>query len=274
MGLLPKIFNFSGKRNRHRLSAGRLLGPLMIAFLVALVFVPRFRYWIRSVLEYPLHYQEYKHFGIRIPNGYATHGIDVSRYQERIDWSRVKKMNVDGVRINFAFIKATEGSWILDERFDENWERCKANGIIRGAYHYFLPDISAKDQAEHFVRHVRLKAGDLPPVVDIEETRGLGKQQIQRYTRDFLKLLEKVYKVKPIVYTNRDFYKQYFAGQEMFKDCRYWIAHYHVPNLHMPGDAEWHFWQHSDRGNINGINAKVDFNVFNGDSVALRKLCL
>ena len=42
----------------------------------------------------------------------------------------------------------------------------------------------------------------------------------------------------------------------------------------MPGEEKWHFWQHSDRGNVNGINEKVDFNVFNGDSLALRKLCI
>jgi lysozyme len=121
---------------------------------------------------------------------------------------------------------------------------------------------------------VKLSSGDLPPVVDVEETRGMNRVQIQRYTKAFMDLLEKYYKVKPILYTNRDFYKNYFAGVKDFEGYPLWIAHYHVSDLNMPNDEKWHFWQHSDRGHVNGINEKVDFNVFNGDSIALRKFCL
>ncbi|HND87798.1 MAG TPA: GH25 family lysozyme, partial [Saprospiraceae bacterium] len=150
----------------------------------------------------------------------------------------------------------------------------RRNGMIRGAYHFFLPNISPKDQFKKFSNAVKLRSGDLPPVVDVEETRGMNKAQVRTYTKEFLNLLEKHYRVRPILYTNRDFYKQYFAGQEDFKGYRFWIAHYHVADFDMPDDEEWHFWQHSDRGNVNGINELVDFNVFNGDSAALRRLCL
>jgi len=253
----------------------RRIGVMALLILVvALLFSPELRFRLRSFLEYPLHYKEYKHFGIRIPGKFTVHGIDVSKYQQRVDWERVKKMQVSDVKITFVFIKATEGTWMTDSEFSQNWENARKQKLIRGAYHYFLPDLSPKEQATHFIRTVRLRSGDLPPVVDIEDLRGLNKPQIQRYTKEFLKILEKHYKVKPILYTNRDFYKNYFADVEGFKDYRFWIAHYHVASFDMPGEADWHFWQHSDRGNVNGINERVDFNVFNGDSVALRKLCL
>jgi lysozyme len=247
---------------------------LFLVFGIALIFSPWLRYELLSLIEYPFHYKEYKHFGIRIPRGYRVHGIDVSRYQLRVDWRLVKKMQVGDIRVAFAFIKATEGSWLKDPTFDYNWENAGEVDIIRGAYHFFLPNISPKDQAAKFIKTVRLRSGDLPPVVDVEETRGMTKAQIQRYTKEFLNLLEKAYKVRPILYTNRDFYKNYFADHEDFKGYRFWIAHYHVTNFDMPGDESWHFWQHSDRGNVNGINERVDFNVFNGDSAALRKLCV
>ncbi|MCB0527199.1 MAG: glycoside hydrolase family 25 protein [Saprospiraceae bacterium] len=247
---------------------------LLLVFVTALLFSPELRFELRSLLDYPLHYKEYKHFGIRIPRGYQVHGIDVSRYQSRVDWERVRNMQVDGIRVSFAFIKATEGSWKEDPEFDSNWRNARRAGIIRGAYHYFLPDISPKDQAKVFTGTVRLLSGDLPPVVDVEETRGMNKAQIQRYTKEFLILLEKRYKVRPILYTNKDFYKRFFAENEAFRDYRFWIAHYHVADFDMPGDQEWHFWQHSDRGNVNGINEPVDFNVFNGDSAALRSICI
>ncbi len=247
----------------------RKLGvSLLFILLMALLISPELRYEIRSLIEYPLHYKEYKQFGIRIPNGYSVHGIDVSKWQQRVDWTRVKKMKVGNVSITFAFIKATEGSWMKDPEFDKNWENAGKQGIIRGAYHFFWPNVSPKDQAAKFIRSVKLRSGDLPPVVDVEDTKGMTKTQIQRYTKEFLTILEKHYKVRPILYTNRDFYKINFADQDDFKNYRFWIAHYHVSDFDMPGEEDWHFWQHSDRGNVNGINERVDFNVFNGDSAA------
>lgn len=53
-------------------------------------------------------YRPVKSFAIRIPASYTIHGIDVSRWQERIDWQRVAKMRDNGIRLQFAFIKATE----------------------------------------------------------------------------------------------------------------------------------------------------------------------
>ncbi len=247
---------------------------MLILLAAALWMSPELRYRLLSLVDYPFHYKEYKHFGIRIPNGYRVHGIDVSRYQDRVDWERVKNMRVGDIRIMFAFIKATEGSWMKDRWFDYNWENARKEGIIRGAYHYFLPDVSPKAQAAHFARTVRLRSGDLPPVVDVEETRGMTKAQIQKFTKDFLLLLEKKSGVKPIVYTNRDFYKNHFANEADFKPYCFWIAHYHVADLNMPDDSKWHFWQHSDKGTVNGINQPVDFNVFYSDSATLRRLCI
>jgi lysozyme len=238
------------------------------------LFDPTFWYKVVSIFDYPFHYKEYKHFGIRVPSGYTVHGIDVSRYQSKIDWNRVKKMKVGDIGITFAFIKSTEGTWIKDRYFDTNWDNAKKNGLIRGAYHFFRPNVSPKLQAINFEKVVSLRSGDLPPVVDIEEENGMNKEQIQRNTKEFLKILETRYKVKPILYTNKDFYKNYFADNPEFEGFRIWIAHYHVTSLNMPDDTAWQFWQHSDRGNVNGINEKVDFNVFNGEISELKKMCL
>jgi len=265
--IFPRTIRRKGDRRKALVS-------LLVIFLLALIFSGEFRYWLRTALEYPLHYKEYKHFGIRIPSGYSVHGIDVSRWQSRVDWARVKKMRVGDIRISFAFIKATEGTWMEDPEFDANWANARKQGIIRGAYHFFLPNLSAKDQALKFTKTVKLRSGDLPPVVDVEETRGMTKAQIRQYTKEFLNILEKHYQIRPILYTNKDFYKNYFQGQDDFKGYRFWIAHYHVTDFEMPGAEKWHFWQHSDRGNVTGIVEKVDFNVFNGDSLALKKLCL
>lgn len=274
MSIFQKLVIIPPNYARRKGDARKFWTFTVLILVLALVFSPEFRYWVRSFIEYPLHYKEYKHFGIRIPGKYKLHGIDVSRWQSRVDWERVKDMKVGDIRVHFAFIKATEGTWMKDPEFERNWTGAKKAGIVRGAYHFFLPDVSAKDQALHFIKTVKLRSGDLPPVLDVEEKRGMSKAQIQKYTKEMLDLLEKHYKTKPILYTNRDFFKNYFAGVETFKGYRFWIAHYHVSDLAMPGEEIWHFWQHSDRGNVNGINERVDFNVFYGDSSDLQKICL
>lgn len=272
---MKKLMIFPPNYGKRRSKSGRQLLPVLLILLALSMWMsPTIRYFVFSVFEYPFHYKEYREFGIRLPSQYEIHGIDVSRYQDRVDWERVAAMQVGDIRIRFAFIKATEGTWMQDPWFDHNWKNSRKNGIIRGAYHYFLPNLSPKAQARHFSRTVNFQSGDLPPVVDVEETRGMSREQVRKYTKDFLALVQQQTGVKPMVYTNRDFYKNHFADQPDFKPYCFWIAHYHVAELNMPDDSKWHFWQHSDRGSVNGINEPVDFNVFYGDSLTLRRLCI
>ncbi len=82
-------------------------------------------------------FAHYEAFGIDLPVLYSIHGIDVSRYQKEIRWNMVKAMNVEGVRIEFAFMKATEGEGLTDRYFKYNWRQAKKQKITRGAYHFF-----------------------------------------------------------------------------------------------------------------------------------------
>jgi lysozyme len=211
----------------------------------------------------------YKEFGIPIPANYTIHGIDVSRYQERISWEAVQKMEVDYIKLGFAFIKATEGTTRTDPFFQRNWERSKRAGIIRGAYHFFITTRDGTEQAKNFVHAVKLGSGDLPPVLDVEKTFGVSPAVIRNEVREWCMYIEKYYGVKPILYTNADFYATYLQGY--LDDYPLWVAHYLQP--HQPRiTRDWAFWQHSESGTVNGIYGKVDFNVFNGDSVAFRSL--
>ncbi len=216
-------------------------------------------------------FTRYPEFGIGIPNDYDIHGIDVSRYQSLIAWEEVKAMNVDNIRVSFAFIKATEGIGNADPQFRRNWRKAKNNDIIRGAYHFFIASKDGKKQAENFIKRVDLEPGDLPPVLDVEQRNGVSKSQLQREVKKWLQVVEAHYGVKPIIYTNVDFYKQNLGSE--FDVYPFWAAHYyeqHKPRI----NREWVFWQHNDGGNVNGILSKVDFNVFNGDSIAFRNLLI
>jgi lysozyme len=216
-------------------------------------------------------YVRYDEFGIDIPTNYSVHGIDVSKYQHVIDWESVKAMNVENVRLSFAFIKATEGNVNEDRYFARNWKKARDANMTRGAYHFFLATKSGKTQAENFISSVSLEPGDLPPVLDIEQTYGVPAVKLRQRVREWLATVEHFYGVKPIIYTNVDFYRLYLESE--FDDYPLWVAHYlnkGRPRIY----RDWHFWQYSETGRVNGILSKVDFNVFNGDSVAFRKLLL
>lgn len=211
----------------------------------------------------------YEEFGIPIPARYGIHGIDVSRYQQRISWEAVRDMEVGPIKLGFAFIKATEGNGRVDPFFKRNWQKSKQAGIVRGAYHFFLAHKDGKTQAENFIKNVRLERGDLPPVLDVEVTFGKPSAHIRKEVKKWLDVMEAYYEVKPIIYTNADFYKTHLQGH--FDHYPLWVAHYLQP--HQPRiSRDWHFWQHSESGKVNGISSKVDFNVFNGDSIAFKSL--
>lgn len=211
----------------------------------------------------------YPGFGIAMPDGYPIHGIDVSRYQKRINWPVVKQMAERDIRLGFAFIKATEGMSFTDAQFKRNWRKIKESNIPRGAYHYLTSRGSGKKQAAHFINTVDLLPGDLPPVLDVETLDGGSVEQMQRFVAEWLQAVESHYNVKPIIYSNAAFYNTYLDGK--FSDYPLWVAHYleqHEPRV----KRHWNFWQHNEGGRVNGIDAFVDFNVFNGDSTEFENL--
>lgn len=214
-------------------------------------------------------YVKYDEFGIFLPTKYKVHGIDVSHYQGKINWKLVSEMKVDSVDIDFVFIKATEGVSFQDKNFNKNWKGIKEHKMIRGAYHYFKPKLDGKRQAKHFCNIVKLKKGDLPPVIDIEETQGLSSSKIYKEVKEMADYLENQYQVKPIIYTYHDFYKLHFKGK--FDHYPIWIAHY---NVQKPESNLWNFWQLSDKSRVSGIHNYVDFNVFNRDLNSLKRLLI
>ncbi len=238
-------------------------GTLILIAALWLIVHARGRHHIKYI-----HYTE---FGIGLPENYSIHGIDVSHYNDEINWPLVRSMRVNNITLQFAFIKATEGTDQEDEWFEANWKNCKQNQIIRGAYHYFISGEDGGLQAKYFISKVRLEPGDLPPVLDIEDLGHTSPAAMTAELKKFLKTLEDNYHTKPIIYSGSDFYNHYLSRD--FSDYPLWVAHYGGVQQPRIG-REFQFWQHNDSGHVNGINSIVDFNVFNGDSTQLTKMLL
>ena len=207
-----------------------------------------------------------KGYGVCLPLGYKVHGIDVSHHQGYIDWKQIKATTNQDYPIRFAFIKATEGGDHKDNLFDENFNRASEAGLIRGAYHFYNPNTDPIRQADYFISQVKLKKGDLAPVLDIER-KPLNKEQLQTDLKIFLERLEQHYGIRPIIYTSYKYKTRYLDTPE-FDAYPFWIAHYYVDMLSYKGN--WQFWQHTDYGTVPGIDTNVDLNVFNGSMEELR----
>ncbi len=215
-----------------------------------------------------------------LPPAGAVRGIDVSRWQEDINWRKVKQ---SGVR--FAFMKATEGYNLKDRYFQRNWRDARRVGITRGAYHFFNPKNGVR-QARNFISTVRLREGDLPPVLDFEiDVVPRPDPRIQKYLDDWMKLVRAHYGVRPIVYTSYWHYKYFFA--EKYSDHVIWLM---VGGWPKPGPPrisrkrgypaalcrgkQWAFLQYSVRGRIPGIVGPVDLNYFRGTEAQLQSLLM
>jgi len=111
----------------------------------------------------------------------------------------------------------------------------------------------------------------LPPVLDVEKSRGVSVNEMQKEVKAWLDAVEEHYGVKPILYTNIDFYEHYF--QTGFEEYPLWIAHYLQPDKPRIQN-KWVFWQHSEKGRVDGIKAFVDFNIFYGDSSDFQELLI
>ena len=197
-------------------------------------------------------------------------GIDVSEYQDKINWDKVKEID-GGYPIEFVFVRASIGNERADKKFKTYWKKAKEKGFICGAYHYYRPNENSIEQADNFIKQVTLVEGDFPPVLDIEK---LPKtQSIDRLKVGLRRWLEKVeahYGVKPIIYSGESYYEDFLKDD--FEEYPFWIANYTA--FYKDIDDEWSIWQLTENGRIPGIKGPVDINIYNGTSVEMKELLI
>lgn len=197
-------------------------------------------------------------------------GIDVSQYQGKILWDSVHLIN-QKFPIDFIFVRATMGEKARDSRFQRNWDGVQSINKLRGAYHYFRPNENSIKQANNFIKTVKLKPGDLPPVLDIEERpRSQSMDSLRVGLKRWLDRVEEHYNVRPIVYSGDSYFTDFLEKE--FKDYKLWIANYNFW-VESP-KAHWDIWQFSEKGSVKGIKGFVDLNMYESDVEDLEKLSI
>lgn len=209
----------------------------------------------------------------------ALSGVDVSHYQGSINWKSVRK---DGVE--FAFIKATEGTNYVDPSFQDNYPAARDAGVVRGAYHFARPDASGgAAQADYLYQNGGKWTADgltLPAALDIEynpygsSCYGLSPKAMVGWITDFLGRYQALSGRYAVIYTTADWWKTCTGNHNGFSNNHpLWLARYASSRGSLPDGWGFHtVWQYTSSGKIGGISGGVDRNYFNGNRSRLAAL--
>lgn len=200
--------------------------------------------------------------------------IDVSEFQGRIDWNRVKADGILGV-----IIRAGYGNNNIDDRFHENIRGAIEAGMNIGIYwfSYAYDDDMARLEAGHCVglleeykEHITL-----PVFFDWEydsmkyaEKKGVkaGREVISTMTRAFCEEIE-LFGYTAGYYLNLD-YSEHYYNEEILKPYKRWFAYYDNECI-----QDCYLWQTTSNGLVNGIEGNVDMDVLFGDLCVPKPQC-
>jgi lysozyme len=204
------------------------------------------------------------HPGVRRAHSLPIQGIDVSKYQGDIDWTRVRDAN-----IRFAYLKVSEGGDHIDNRFYDYWEGAAAAGVPRGAYHFMYWCRTATEQAVWFSQAVPQDSNQLPPVLDLEWNNAsptcpdrVSSATAMDMINVMLRAMERHTGKKPIIYTDINFHKDVLEGE--LTGYQFWLRSVAAEPKERFRNRPWTIWQYTATGRVPGIAGDVDRNAFIG----------
>ena len=180
----------------------------------------------------------------------SQEGIDVSHYDEAVDFAQVKASGR-----SFAYIKATEGETWNDSWYIRNSQNAAAAGVAWGPYHFFRAYSvdSARQQAEHFWQVIQDTGYTLKPVVDIETADGHQlATDVRAILQAFCDRFRELSGENPVIYSYTSYINEYGLARQ-FGAYLLWQADYRTNR----GDTGWDaaVWQYTDGGSVPGCTA-------------------
>lgn len=192
-------------------------------------------------------------------------GVDVSYYQEEIDWEQAAESGVDFAMIRLGYRGYDNGELAMDPMYKENLRGAKKAGLDVGVY-FFSQAINAEEaveEAKFVIRHIRGKGIDMPVVFDMEPIHGADRiddltvMEKTEIADAFCQIIEKN-GYEPMIYGNPYWLSTHV---DMSYLTRYdtWIAHY-TDRTDYP--YSFKMWQYTDSGSACGIPGGVDLNLY------------
>ena len=193
----------------------------------------------------------------------GMNGIDVSQWQGYIDFDAVRRAGIE-----LVYIKASEGTDLVDPFLFRNYVNASNAGLMIGFYHYLTARNAAEAKAEayHFVETVEGLVNEAKLVMDIEDITGLAREEVNRIASAFLQAVEEYSGKSPAIYAGVDNAAQ-VLGEELVV-YPLWIAEYDVDEPTMDNQWEtWAGWQYTDMGRVAGIQGHVDRDIFTDEMI-------
>ena len=187
-----------------------------------------------------------------------VHGIDLSHYQGNVFWETVG----DNSKMAYVYLKATEGGTNVDSKYKQNIDLAHRYGLKVGSYHFYRARIPQQTQLKNFKAQCRPGDQDLLPMIDVETKSGLETEEFCDSLFKFLRLVEKAYRQKPLIYTGANFYDHYLLGK--LDSYKLMIAQYTKREPVLKDGRDFEMWQYTGKGKLNGINGYVDKSRFMG----------
>ena len=192
-------------------------------------------------------------------------GIDVSRFQGKINWYEVAE---DGV--SFAFIRVGNrgygnGAMVEDVNFERNIAGANAAGVKAGVYFFSqaITEEEAVEEANFVLERIAPYQIDCPVVVDLEMIAGdegradsLTPEQRTQMMKVFCDTIAEA-GYQPMIYMNLEMAAIRINLEEL-EGYDKWFAYYN-PEMYFP--YEYDVWQYSERGTVAGVPEPVDMNI-------------
>ena len=192
-------------------------------------------------------------------------GIDVSEWQEEVDWQQVKNAGVEFAMIRAGWRGSEQGVLVEDTCAQANYAGARAAGVQVGVY-FFSQAVSvqeAVEEAEYLLEIIRDWKLDMPVVYDwefISEDSRTGHVDARTLTDCAKAFCETVADAgyRPMVYFNTDqsFERMYLRE---LTEYDFWLAQYDTV-LNYPYKID--MWQYTETGAVPGISGNVDINLY------------
>lgn len=192
--------------------------------------------------------------------------IDVSEWQSKIDWKKVKDSGIE-----YAILRAGFGreSAQVDFEFEGHYKNAKKAGIKLGVYWFSYADSveDAKREAKACLEVIKGKTFELPVYYDLEFStqKNYGKTVLTNIAKTFCETIKKQgYSVG--VYANLNWFLNYLDYETLKKSYSIWLAQYHTK-----AELNCDIWQYTSQGKITGVYGNVDVNIiYNKDIINIR----
>jgi GH25 family lysozyme M1 (1,4-beta-N-acetylmuramidase) len=194
--------------------------------------------------------------------GSGTTGIDVSKWNGKIDWNAVKNSGVSYVIIRCGYRGSSQGALVEDPRFKENMKGAIAAGLKVGVY-FFTQAIDVNEavvEASMVLDLIKPYRISYPVFLDVEASGGradsLSNEQRTEICKAFCETI-KAGGYTPGIYANKTWFSTKMDANAL-SSYKIWLAQYASAPTYT---GRYDMWQYKSTGKVSGITGEVDLNI-------------